>query len=168
MNTNVLTKTKKNENIQHLRGLAIIAVVLIHSNMSDGLRVAIRPFVNYAVALFLFLSGYLTKLNIDNVREFYKRRIIKVAVPYTVWSLIFYVLLSRKSVLDFAIKFLTGRCCGIYYYIFVYIQFVLLTPLISKLIKSKYSCMGWLITPITVFFQIFSKLHRYNCSQLKL
>ncbi len=152
MNTNVLTKTKKNENIQHLRGLAIIAVVLIHSNMSDGLRVAIRPFVNYAVALFLFLSGYLTKLNIDNVRELYKRRIIKVAVPYTVWSLIFYVLLSRKSVLDFAIKFLTGRCCGIYYYIFVYIQFVLLTPLISKLIKSKYSCMGWLITPITVFF----------------
>ena len=51
MNTNGLTKTTKNVNIQYLRGLAIIAVVIIHSNMPDGLRVAIRPFVNYAVAL---------------------------------------------------------------------------------------------------------------------
>lgn len=152
MSTNGLTKTTKNVNIQYLRGLAIIAVVIIHSNMPDGLRVAIRPFVNYAVALFIFLSGYLTKLNIDNIKEFYKRRIIKVIVPYVIWSIIFYVLISgKKSFSDFAVKLLTGRCCGIYYYIFVYVQFVLLTPLISKLIKSKYSFMGWLITPITIF-----------------
>lgn len=144
-------KHTKIANIQHLRGLAIIAVIIIHSNMLDLLRVTIRPFVNYAVALFLFLSGYLTKLNIDNTREFFSRRIKKVVIPYIIWSVIFYVTDSRESIADFVIKLLTGQCCGIYYYIFVYIQFVLLTPIISKLIKSKHLWIGWWITPITTF-----------------
>ena len=36
------------------------------------------------------------------------------------------------------------------YYIFVYIQFVLLTPLLGKLAKSPYRDLGWLIAPLSV------------------
>lgn len=38
------------------------------------------------------------------------------------------------------------------YYIFVYIQFSLLTPLLGKLAKSRYQFIGWLIAPISVLF----------------
>ena len=36
------------------------------------------------------------------------------------------------------------------YYIFVYIQFVLLTPAIARLAKSRYSVLGWLVAPVSV------------------
>ena len=141
MNTPIVTKTK-NENIQFLRGIAILAVVIIHSSMPDRLRVVIRPFVNYAVALFIFLSGYLTNIDISDKKNFMKKRIIKVIVPYIIWSIIFSV---PSKFEHFGLNLLTGRCCGIYYYIFVYVQFVILTPLISRLIKSQYAWIGWLI-----------------------
>ena len=46
--------------IQLVRGIAILAVVLIHS-LPDGLiQVFVRPFINFAVPCFLFLSGMLS------------------------------------------------------------------------------------------------------------
>lgn len=50
----------KDRYLQALRGLAISAVVLIHCLPQCAASVAIRPFPNFSVALFLFLSGVLT------------------------------------------------------------------------------------------------------------
>lgn len=50
----------KDSYIQALRGLAIAAVVLIHCLPESPASVALRPFLNWSVALFLFLSGMLT------------------------------------------------------------------------------------------------------------
>ena len=46
--------------LQVLRGLAIAAVVLIHCLPQCPATVALRSFLNFSVALFLFLSGFLT------------------------------------------------------------------------------------------------------------
>lgn len=46
--------------IQALRGLAIAAVALIHCLPESAASVVLRPFFNWAVAMFLFLSGLLT------------------------------------------------------------------------------------------------------------
>lgn len=46
--------------IQALRGFAIAAVVLIHCLPQCEASVALRPFLNWSVAMFLFLSGVLT------------------------------------------------------------------------------------------------------------
>lgn len=141
----------KNNSVQIMRGLAITAVVIIHSYPNGFSGVFIRPFVNFAVAMFIFLSGYLTKLEIPNYRNFMYRRIKKVFVPYCIWSVIYMI---PSCFNDFWIKFVSGRCCGIYYYIFVYIQLVIFTPLIIKLIKSKYRILGWFITPVfTILFK---------------
>lgn len=137
-----------NKKIQILRGFAIIAVVFIHSIMSGLPEVIIRPFLNYAVALFLFLSGYLTKIDIPDVKNFYKKRTIRVVLPYCIWSVIYTV--AAGSYDDFIVNFLTARCCSIYYYIFVYIQLVLLTPLIGRLIRSRYRRLGYAITPVAL------------------
>ena len=49
----------KDRYLQALRGLAISAVVLIHCLPQCAASVAIRPFLNFSVALFLVLSGVL-------------------------------------------------------------------------------------------------------------
>ena len=46
--------------LQALRGLAIAAVVLIHCLSQCAASIAVRPFLNFSVALFLFLAGGLT------------------------------------------------------------------------------------------------------------
>ena len=66
----------KNQRIQILRGIAILAVVIIHSSIPLTVQLVVRPFLNFAVALFIFLSGYLTKMEITNVKTFAGKRII--------------------------------------------------------------------------------------------
>ena len=46
--------------IQALRGLAISAVVLIHALPQSEYSLLVRPFLNWGVALFLFISGLLS------------------------------------------------------------------------------------------------------------
>lgn len=69
---------EKNYKIQILRALAIIAVVLIHTCPLGLSQVLVRPFINFSVGLFLFLSGYLTKLENNDWKNFYKKRIVRV------------------------------------------------------------------------------------------
>lgn len=51
---------KKDPYIQAVRGLAIASVVLIHCLPQEAASVALRPLLNFSVAVFVFLSGYLT------------------------------------------------------------------------------------------------------------
>lgn len=80
--------------VQVFRALAIIAVVMIHTSPLGYGQVFIRPFINFAVATFLFLSGYLTKIENDDWPHFYKKRILRVLIPYVVWTVL-YTLVSR-------------------------------------------------------------------------
>lgn len=42
-----------------------------------------RPFLNWGVALFLFLSGLLTpRSKVGNLKSFYGRRIHKILIPW--------------------------------------------------------------------------------------
>lgn len=50
----------KDRYLQAVRGAAIASVVLIHCLPQCSISVAVRPFLNWAVAAFLFLSGLLT------------------------------------------------------------------------------------------------------------
>lgn len=61
-----------NKKMQIVRALAICAVVMIHSNDGGVIGVGVRPFINFAVAMFIFCSGYLTKLDNSNLLGFYK------------------------------------------------------------------------------------------------
>ena len=61
----------------------------------------------------------------------------------------------------FLYKLLTGKCIVPFYYVFVYVQFVILTPLISKLAKSKLRWVGWLIQPISLLLLGYTDLGKY-------
>lgn len=144
-------KPARNNMIQIFRALSIIAVVMIHTTPPGEWQVFCRPFINFSVATFLFLSGYLTKIENDNWFAFCKKRLIRVIIPYIIWTILYSLpsILSGGSILTIASNLITAKAAATMYYIFVYIQFVLLTPWLAQLAKSKYRHWGWLIAPIS-------------------
>lgn len=142
-----------NKKIQIMRGLSIIAVIVIHTYNTyawGGYGVIIRPLVNFAVGIFIFLSGYLTKENENGVyRDIIYRRIKKIIVPYIIWSFIFAIVNRRIN--TFIPDVFMSKCNGIYYFILVYIQMVLLIPVTFKLLRSRFSKLGWFVTPVSIF-----------------
>lgn len=134
------------------RALAIICVVMIHTTPNGMRQVLTRPFTNVGVATFVFLSGYLTSFKIDNVFKFYKKRILRVLIPYIIWTVLY--TLAYKNYNRLLYNLLTAKIASQFYYIFVYIQLVLITPLLKRFAESKFRFVGWLIAPVmTVIFR---------------
>ena len=141
----------KDQKIQIFRAFAIIAVVMIHTTPPGEWQVFCKPFINFAVATFIFLSGYLTKDQGEDWKSFYFRRIRRVAVPYLIWSVLYSIPdMIASGPVALMKNLLTANANVSLYYIFVYIQFVLLTPLIIRLARSRYRHLGWLIAPVSV------------------
>jgi len=144
---NVKTDADTSRKVQVLRALAIIAVVAIHTCPSGLPQVIVRPFVNFGVGLFLFLSGWLTREN-DFGKSFFKRRIFRVLVPYMIWTVVYS--LQRGAPDKILFNLLTTKACAAFYYVAVYVQFVLLTPLLCRLADSRFRHAGWLVAPMSV------------------
>ena len=143
----------KNAKIQILRALCIIAVVLIHTCPNSLTEVYVRPFLNFAVATFLFLSGYLTNLSKIKKKDFYKKRMLRILSPYILWSISYTTInfASRGlSLSRYVVNILTTFASPILYYVFVYIQLVLLTPLLGNVLKKKYWYLVFIISPLTL------------------
>ena len=102
-------------------------------------QVFFRPFLNFSVGLFLFLSGMLS--NSSNWNP--KKRIIKVLIPYVLWTLIYSTMYNISNPANIPIVFfkniITGKAAAVMYYIFVYCEFTLLIPLIDRFAKSKFT-----------------------------
>lgn len=134
-----------NKKIQILRSLAIIAVVLIHTSPSGLWQVCFRPFVNFAVAMFIFLSGYLTKRENENWVRFIKKRCLRVLIPYFIWTIVY--TLPSFSFQQLAFNLVTTKSAYTLYYIFVYMQLVILTPLLCSAAKTTCKWVTLLISP---------------------
>lgn len=141
--------------IQILRGVAIIAVVLIHNTPTGILQVVCRPFVNFAVGLFLFLSGLLT----DYDKYSPCKRIRKVIIPYIVWTIIYAFLYNtefpKKIPIQIIKNLISGNGAAIMYYVWVYCEFTILVPLIEKLSNSKLKYIGFAVSPIEIIIMRF-------------
>ena len=136
--------------IQVLRGLAIAAVVFLHCTPAGIMQVYVRPVVNFSVGTFIFLSGLLSS------KESWHpgKRILRVLIPYIIWTVIFTVQLFEgdQSELFRLIgwNLMTGKSDGIMYFIFVYCELTLLIPLVDILARSKLRWLGFLITPVEI------------------
>lgn len=142
---------QQSKHIQILRGIAIAAVVLIHTMPGGAWQIYLRPFVNFAVGLFLFLSGLLS-----NARQWKpKKRLMKVLVPYAVWTLIYTAMYNSENLAQIPLRFLknliTAEAAGMLYYIPVYCTFTLLIPCIDRLSRSKFRYLGFWIAPLEIF-----------------
>lgn len=159
--------SSRNFKIQYLRAIAIIAVVIIHTCPLGLAQVICRPFLNFAVALFLFLSGFLTNSPEGSWIPLYRRRICRVIIPYIIWSIIY--TLPSTNLLSYIYNLATTKSSGTLYYIFVYIQLTLLAPLLIRLSKSSIWWIGIFITPVAFMLDCrylewwtdYDGLHKY-------
>ena len=154
-----------NRKIQVLRGLAIIAVILIHTCPGTFAGIFIRAAVNYAVALFVFCSGYLTKTEYPDTGKFYKKRLTRVWIPYVIWSLLYTFAYKIDDGIplstvpkSYIFNLIFGTANFSLYFVIVYTILTLLTPLIGKLLCSKYRWIGWWITPVYMILTTYIPL----------
>lgn len=145
----------KDQYIQSLRGIAIAAIVLIHClPVGQTWVFAVRSFLNFSVALFLFLSGYLTPPNkCVNIKSFYKRRIGKILIPYVIWSIIYILIYGPYTPKRFITGLLLGNSSAQMYYLLVYAQMVILTPFLYRALQKRWAWILWLITPVTLLIK---------------
>ena len=162
--------SQKNAYLQLLRGCAITAVVIIHTLPESTATVVVRPFLNWGVALFLFLSGLLTpRSKVENLKSFYGRRIHKILIPYLVWTTV-YLLSNMDELLQLdathgvwrvAKAVVLGNASAQLYYCIVYLFLVVLTPVIYRILDSRFWWIAYAVTPVTL-------VTKYLCTPLDL
>lgn len=165
--------------IDAIRLFSILGVVIIHVSTAFTDRVAplsgdffIYHFINqifrFSVPLFFLISGYLLASRyskIENIVDFYKRRLSKVLLPYLSWSVIYYVLVFPNPVQEiFTQKFLMVLTQGDASYQLYFIPAIILLYLFFPLIiyYKKYLLTKWFIVALILFQVIPTYLFYIN------
>ncbi|WP_459667127.1 acyltransferase family protein [Novosphingobium sp. 11B] len=128
------------------KGIAIIAVIIIHAcainSLSLGgaetkLTVLVRQFVNFAVPMFLAISGLMAGLSKKPKNfDYILHRMLGLWPAYLLWTLIYILAFSRSHLLDpksLILDVFAGAGIGIGYFVIVLSQMIVLTPLICKI-----------------------------------
>ena len=143
---------KRDLYIQAVRGLAIAAVVLIHCLPQEAASVVLRPFLNFSVAAFIFISGYLTsRRKVAGPAMFLRRRFSKIAVPYMIWNTVYLIARGTFAPLAVIISFIVGGGSAQLYYLVVYLQLTLITPWLFRLLdRPAVRIVLYVVTPATL------------------
>ena len=149
---------KRLSEIDILRGFAMLAVVAIHvsnvpmASFGEGrsyfLVYMFNSFINFAVPMFVLISAMMAALSADSrplhVIEYYKKKFIRLGLPYLLWSLIYILfnivshrvrmpdILSWKNWIGWILQ---GRAYEHLYFLAIILQFHLLFPLLIKLAR---------------------------------
>lgn len=148
--------TKKFQYWQMLRGICILAVIMIHCPSGQNYMkldytvwMIFRQFINFPVAMFIFLAGYF--MIPEKIRGDYRSFLLKrgggrILLPYLIWSCIYLLktaILDKMSLRYIIYALVCGKATTPFYYIIVMIQLTIMTP---WLIRYRKKWM-YLITP---------------------
>ncbi|MGG4144496.1 acyltransferase [Paenibacillus algorifonticola] len=129
--------------IDFLKALAMIAVVLNHTyNIIFTDRVLLLHTI-FSVTMFVFVAGITAAISIDRQKEvkpkFIMRRISGILIPYTLAALMYnlYVYKGVFSLSGFFVELITFSYPAMYYIAF-FIQLVLISTLLFKIIKAQH------------------------------
>lgn len=127
----------KIDKFQILRAIAIIMVVLIHTVSSKD-YLMLRQVFNFAVPMFIFLSGYFyNEMKFKTLKHKYLlQKVFRIIIPYLFYSVIFLMVLliaNKITINDFILKIVTGGAIGPYYFIIVMLQLIAFSPLMTYL-----------------------------------
>lgn len=146
-----------------LRGLSIIGVLLIHISASyfgnqDVFALLINQISRFAVPAFLFLSGI--GLTLGNKYSgdywfFICKQLSKVIPLFLVWNLIYFFTFSEStSIFGFILGFTLGTNYYHLYYVPITIFLYLIFPLLLKMTKKTYGI--WVSLGITITSQLIA------------
>ncbi len=124
-------------------------------------------FSSFVVPAFIFLSGVKMFLSSKKINyfKFYKGRITRVILPYILWVTIFYLYFVNHQYFDFSWSGLLhelyeGDLVGHFYFVIIIIQFYLLMPVWSFVLKRLDAGIG------IVFSVLISMVFGYNLTYI--
>ena len=149
-----LKKRKRIEEIDYLRGFAILAVVAIHSsghftetsnvNLLLTINVIIDIFLYFAVPLFIFISGFVLYIKYKGLfskKLFLQKRAKSILPPYIIFSILYTLYditiaingnSSFPSIMKITFNFLIASSYYHLWYFALIIQFYIFYPYIIK------------------------------------
>lgn len=143
---------EKLKEIDILRGLAFLAVVLQHAighyyplpetGLADGVLLGAALIASkFAVPVFLFITGMVLFYNYSHTVHagtFLWKRARDVVFPYAVWTVVYVVLIHKLDLGAWATYrtlgrwLITGEACYHLWYVVMILQFYLLFPLLQR------------------------------------
>lgn len=162
----------KDKSIQIIRIVAMMFIVICHlfQKMPNRLLIMSAQFFNVGVFIFLFISGYLYgKKNIDNYKEWVKRRFKTILIPMYIFIIILFIIFCFKNI--FNIKFLFVYLFNIQYFLggipetghlwflsIIVICYIILLCInkYKKFFTEKSKLILFLITLIAIVLSFFS------------
>lgn len=166
IHNSIAINSKRLKNIDAMRGIAIIAVILIHSTyflyseyVETNAIIAINLINNlsrFAIPVFLFSSGLLLRPFIWNKKyifNFYMSKFIRIGIPYILVTLVLWQIGYNNSAPLWKLL-VTGDMAIPFYFIPVLFQLYILYPLLDYIRKlnPKYLLLGSLMISIASFF----------------
>lgn len=169
-----LLKRKYIEEVDLIRGLAILGVLFVHATSFPTVELAehsraypiyitLNKFGKLGTPTFIFLSSlvlfytyYHKALNRERLQHFYQRRVSYIIAPYILWSFAFYLLKltggfeTMANIQDFdwdrflGRDLLYGKAHSHLYFVIISIQFYILFPLVLFLLQSQKKLVKWI------------------------
>lgn len=152
---------------QAVRGICIVIVALIHAQTQlpgwsgdTTYWLYERQFINFPVAVFIFLAGYFVNPNAHLGKEWFLKRATRLLLPFLVWSAVFTCVgLITENIAfspSLALIWVTGASSAHLYFPLVLMQLVLLTPLLRRALSTKARWLPLLITPASLWVFYFA------------
>jgi len=140
------TSSGRDNAIDALKSISILAVVLIHTTTRSLERVDLHIFQlpwefffnqasRFAVPLFLMISGFVLEANFSNhagYLGFVKKRLSRVAVPFVFWSAVYYFLVYREHTMGFLQALILGESSYQLYFIPALLAYYLVFPILHR------------------------------------
>ncbi len=160
------------KSIDSLRGLAILAVILIHTTTrtleaSDFNLVGfpqtlfLNQIARFAVPLFFIISGFVLEISFKNESywSFIKRRLSKIFIPYALWSLIYYFFVYTNNNDNLFKVFFWGNASYQLYFIPALLVFYLLFPVIHKVLQKIPGGIVFAVFMVLGIFLLYKNYH---------
>lgn len=165
------TDSGRLEFFDHLRGIAIIAVIFIHlpllyerhfGSTQTEFFDFFNNLVRFAIPFFFIASGVLLKPIFDETQTFgnyLRRKVLRIVVPYTL-CVAAIVAFHRPLILDSFHWYLSGIAATPYYFVVLIFQFYLIYPLLIRL--RKYSWFLHLMLLISFVAYVTPWMWKWN------
>lgn len=189
-----MNENKKYFYLDLLRIYAIFCVIMLHIAMPFlesveryGTRIwhvanVLNTFSRSGVPLFFMISGYLLLCNpkTAEIGSFYKKRLSKIAVPFLVWNVIYYIaytLMENRnlSVAEFFQQMLVSGTSYHFWYVYTLIIIYLFMPFLKRILDGLEQKWCWVLliisgikTTIVPFIHAITSIEIYMFDNLML
>lgn len=175
----ILSNTHQNwfTEIDYLRAIAIIAVLIIHTTddtaavkQLTGLTFSlmyIEELVRFAVPMFVFISGFVLYNKYKSelpMKEFYKKRFMAILIPYLIFSIIYNVVNSHAGLLppitlnSVITSVFNFNAAGHFWYIRLILTFYIFYPAIVayyEIIKERFGIYTLSVLFLSILIMYF-------------